>query len=273
MPESTELMESADSASSKEVSASECPMDQDSPTSGPLTPEPGPTDTQASLLQMTSGSKKGPKICAGVWLAAGIPQQYLINGIPIAGVINEHGVPRPSLRGPDIWPTEETIEEVTRMAEENDWSAIQETRSVFHLFGPQKGMLRDAYIWIALRTDVGGSFALSKFARNRLVPRWRELVEASPNGLLPPTFDLRQGRSAVASSSDPQMDRQEIHQRLDEQNSAITCLSQRVKCQAAAIRQLTDTIAAEAVINQQVVTGLQQVEHALQGPFGGCRQQ
>lgn len=273
MPESTDLMESADSASSKEVSASERPMDQDSPTSDPPIPESGPTDTQASLLQMTSGSKKGPKIRAGVWLAAGIPRQYLINGIPIAGVINEHGVPRPSLRGPDIWPTEETIEDVTRMAEENDWSAIQETRSVFHLAGPQKGQLRDAYIWIALRTDVGESFALSKFARNRLVPRWRELVEASPNGLNPPTFDLRQGRSAAASSSDPQMDRQDILQRLDEQSSAITGLSQRVECQAAAIKQLTDSIAAEAVINQQVLTGLQQVEHAMQGPFGGCRQQ
>lgn len=273
MSESTDLMESADSASSKEVSASESPMDQDSPTSGPPTPESGPTDTQASLLQMASGSKKGPKIRAGVWLAAGISRQYLINGIPIAGVINEHGVPRPSLRGPDIWPTEETIEEVTRMAEENDWSAIKETRSVFHLAGPQKGQLRDAYIWIALRTDAGGTFALSKFARYRLVPRWRELVEASPNGLLPPTFDLRQGRSAVASSSEPQMGRQDLLQHLDEQSSAIIGLSQKVECQAAAIKQLTDSIAAEAVINQQVVAGLQQVEHAMQGSFGGCRQQ
>lgn len=272
MPESTDLMEGANSSSSKEVSTSEHSMDQDAPTSDHSNPESGPTDTHALVLQMTSGSKKGPKIRAGLWLAAGIPPQYLINGTPIAGVINEHGVPRPSLRGPDIWPTEETIEEVTRMAEENDWPAIQETRSVFHLAGSQKGQLRDTYIWIALRTDVGGGFALSKPSRHRLVPRWRELVEASPNGL-PPTFDLRQGRSAAASCSDPQMDKQGILQRLDEQSSTIADLSQQVECQAAAIKQLTDSIAAEAVINQQVVTGLQQVEQAMQGPFGGCRQQ
>lgn len=269
---SASIQEESDSGPCK--SLAECTMDQVSPTLDSSTSKSRPTISQRSLMRMTSGSKKGPKIRSGLWLAAGIPREYLVNGIPIAGVINEHGVPRPSLRGPDIWPTEETIEEVTRMAELNDWPAIQETKSAFHLAGPQKNQLRDAYIWIALRQDVDdGSFVMSESARNRLVPKWRELVESTTNGPFPATFDLRQTRCPTASPSDLQMHIQGVLGRLNDQNAVITSLSQRVECQATAIKQLTESIDAEALVNQQVVTGLQQVERAMEGPLGGCRQQ
>ncbi|KAJ5455687.1 uncharacterized protein N7458_003951 [Penicillium daleae] len=268
--DSLPIHEESDAASSQPPLGS--PMGRGSPTLD-CTANTGRTVSQQSPILMIPSSKRGPKIRSGVWLSAGIPREYLVNGIPIAGVINERGVPRPSLRGPDIWPTEDTIEEVGRMAEHNDWSAIQESKSVFHLAGPHKNQLRDAYIWIALRQKKNGSSVMSESARNRLVPKWRELVDSKNNAPPPATFDLRWSGAGTESSNSSQIDLQGIFERLDVQNTVVEKLEEQIERQGAAIQRLADSIDAEAVINQQVVAGLRQVERALEGPLGGCRQQ
>lgn len=222
---------------------------------------------------MVPSSKRGPKLRAGVWLSAGIPREYLVHDIPIAGVINEHGIPRPSLRGPDIWPAEDTIAEITRMAEYNDWSAIQEAKSVSHLSGLQKNQLRDAYIWIVLRQHEDGSFVMTKSARDRLVPNWRELLDPKNNTPPPTTFDLRHTGTAMASSQDLPMNLNEIFDRLSDQDAIIKSLSHQVESQYTAISQLTQCIHGQVTSNHQVVAGLRQVERAIEGPLGGCRQQ
>ncbi|KAF3391311.1 hypothetical protein F1880_007686 [Penicillium rolfsii] len=226
-----------------------------------------------SPIPMIPSSKRGPKLRPGVWLSAGIPREYLVRDIPIAGVINEHGIPRPSLRGPDVWPAEDTIAEITRMAESNDWSAIQEAKSVFYLSGSQKNRLRDAYIWIALRQHEDGSFIMSEPARDRLVPTWRELLDPKSNAPPPGTFDLRQSGAAMASSHDLPMSLSEILSRLDKQESSLKNLSRQIESQNTIICQINQCIQTQVASTEQIVIGLQQVERAMEGPLGGCRQQ
>lgn len=248
-------------------------MIQDSPTLDSFTENTKSAATSKTHIPMIPSSKRGPKLRPGVWLSAGIPREYLVHDIPIAGVINEHGIPRPSLRGPDIWPAEDTIAEITRMAEHNDWSAIQEAKSVFHLSGFQKRQLRDAYIWIALRQHENGGFVMSESARDRLVPEWRELVDSKNNAPPPVTFDLRQSGTAMASSHDLPMNLNEIFDRLDDQDAIIKSLSREVESQYTAIGKLTQCIHGQVASNQHVVAGLRQVERALEGQLGACQQQ
>jgi hypothetical protein len=99
--------EEEDSTSSESPPGS--PMNQDSLTLESFTENTKATVIPKTHIPMIPGSKRGPKLGPGVWLSVGIPREYLVNGIPIAGVINEHGIHRPSPRGPGIWPSEDTI--------------------------------------------------------------------------------------------------------------------------------------------------------------------
>ncbi|KAJ5875414.1 uncharacterized protein N7473_012761 [Penicillium subrubescens] len=267
--EPIDIMDSDDSTSIKE----EKPNESGLPPLESFTENTKTAATSKTHIPMIPSSKRGPKLRPGVWLSAGISRKYLVHDIPIAGVINEHGIPRPSLRGPDIWPAEDTIAEITRMAEANDLSAIQEAKSLFHLSGFQKNQLRDAYIWIALRQHEDGSFVMSKSARDRLVPDWRELLDSKHNAPPPTTLDLRQSGTAMASSHDLPMNLNEIFDRLDNQDAIIKSLSRQVESKYTAIGQLTQCIHAQVASNQHVVAGLRQAERAMEGPLGGCRQQ
>jgi hypothetical protein len=159
------------------------------------------------------------------------------------------------------------------MAEFNDWSAIQEAKSVFHLSGFQKNRLRDAYAWIALRQYEDGRFVMSESARDSLVPDWRELLDSKTNPPPPTTFDLRQSGTAGTSSRDLPMNLKRILYRLDDQDASIKDLSYQVENQNTAIQQLNHCVHAQVASTQQVVIGLRQVERAIEGPLGGCRQQ
>lgn len=270
--EPIDIMDSDDSTSNECPSGSS--MIQDSPTLESFTGNTKTAVIPKTHIPMIPSSKRGPKLRPGVWLSAGIPREYLVHDIPIAGVINEHGIPRPSLRGPDIWPAEDTITEITRMAESNDWSAIQEAKSVFHLSGFRKNQFRDAYIWIALRQHENGSFVMSESARDRLVPAWRDLVDSKNNALPPTKFDLRQSGTAMSSSHDlPMRSLYEILDNLDEQFVSINNVSHQVESQNAAICQLNQCVQAQVASNQRVVAGLRHIERAMEGPLGGCRQQ
>ncbi|KAF7716574.1 Uncharacterized protein PECH_004379 [Penicillium ucsense] len=195
-----------------------------SPASTPSSSIPG-RPLQPSIY----GDKKGPRIENGLWLAAGIPQQYLINGIPIAGVINEHGIPRPSLRGSGVWPCEETIEEITRMLESDDLPALREAKSLVHLGGRRTFQLRDAYVWIALRQYDDGSFVISESARNKFAPRWRELLNPENDAPAPTVFDLRKPRLRMAQWREDERGMEQIVKQLNALSADVARLAHQIE--------------------------------------------
>ncbi|EPS31389.1 hypothetical protein PDE_06344 [Penicillium oxalicum 114-2] len=232
-----------------------------------------PVDSQASTLPVVKsftqdsykplrpsiyGSKRGIRLENGLWLGAGISRQYLIDGIPIAGVINEHGIPRPSLRGPGIWPCEETIEEITRMIECDDLSALREERSLLHLGGPRFNRLRSEYVWIALRQHEDGTFVLSKAARDRLVPNWRELLSPENNAPMPTTFDMRYYRPGVAYWRDEESSVGTIIKYLRTLSSDVACLSHQVERIKLDLVKPLDMASDSATPGRQGKSGMRQ---------------
>jgi hypothetical protein len=117
------------------------------------------------------------RLPSGYWLSNDISLDHVVENIPIVGYVNEYDQPIPALEGPDIHLTLATIDSITRIGEENDQAAMLDLGQVFHLHGPRKGQLHDAYAWIALRGNEGDRFAMSRRARNRLVPNWKTLIK------------------------------------------------------------------------------------------------
>ncbi|EPS31388.1 hypothetical protein PDE_06343 [Penicillium oxalicum 114-2] len=116
------------------------------------------------------------QLSRGTWLAHEISNDQVINGIPTVGYVNEFNQPLPSIVGPDIQLTLATLDTISCIGETNDEDSMMNLSQVFYLRGPRKGQLHDAYAWIALREDGENRFAMSRRARNRLVPRWKDLV-------------------------------------------------------------------------------------------------
>lgn len=117
------------------------------------------------------------RLSSGYWLANEIPLDQVVRNIPIIGFVNEYNQPIPSLDGPDIHLTLASIDTITHIGEENDQTAMLDLGQVFYLNGPRKGQLNDAYAWIALRGNEGDKFVMSRRARNRLVPNWKDLIK------------------------------------------------------------------------------------------------
>lgn len=117
------------------------------------------------------------RLPSGYWLPNDISLDQVIENIPIVGYVNEYDQPIPSLQCPDIHLTLATIDSITRIGEDNDQTGMLDLGQVFHLHGPRKGQLHDAYAWIALRGNEGDKFVMSRRARNRLVPNWKTLIK------------------------------------------------------------------------------------------------
>lgn len=145
------------------------------------------------------------RLPSGHWLSNEIPFEHVVKNIPIVGYVNEYDQPIPSLAGPDIQLTQATMEAITRIGEKNDQNAMLDLPQVFHLTGPRKGQLNDAYAWIALRGNDGDKFVMSRRARNRLVPNWRDLVkdwEEFGECIPDPCDDLRQAVRRASFAAD-----------------------------------------------------------------------
>ncbi|CEJ57612.1 hypothetical protein PMG11_06300 [Penicillium brasilianum] len=161
-------------------SDSESDPDSDSDSEG----ESMPFEVQfASLLNLGYpgedyySSRYSIRLPSGYWLPNEISLEHVVENIPIIGFVNEYNQPIPSLDGPDIHLTLASIDTITRIGEENDQTAMLDLGQVFYLHGTRKGQLNDAYAWIALRGNEEDKFAMSRRARNRLVPNWKSLIK------------------------------------------------------------------------------------------------
>ncbi|KAJ5475134.1 hypothetical protein N7539_008200 [Penicillium diatomitis] len=117
------------------------------------------------------------RLPSGDWLAHGINSHQVVNNVPIVGYLNQFDQPLPSIIGPGVQLTLATMDEISQIGEDHDEDRMMSLGQVFFLKGPRKGQLNDAYAWIALRGDGANKFAMSRGARNRLVPKWKDLVE------------------------------------------------------------------------------------------------
>ncbi|KAF7716573.1 Uncharacterized protein PECH_004378 [Penicillium ucsense] len=109
------------------------------------------------------------------WLAHGINSRQVVNNVPIVGYLNQFDQPLPSIIGPGVQLTLATMDDISQIGEYHDEDRMMSLGQVFFLKGPRKGQLNDAYAWIALRGDGANKFAMSRGARNRLVPKWKHL--------------------------------------------------------------------------------------------------